>query len=186
MDESIKVEKEKCAQQKPPRSLGRIACEILAGTATGLAVALPVALVIGASAPKGCFAGLAALVYMFFVVPLVYGLGSAVGVYLVGSRGIQTGSFLATLGWGFLTGFFSLLILYISLRLQAVLTTAQSSSLMIVGFVVELQKIVRWVHWAIVLLIPPIVTTFGFNLTRRYKEPVLPRNSGGKYFVSYR
>ena len=180
MKEPIEVENEGQAHQKPPQSLGRIACEILAGMASGLAIALPVAYVIGAGVPEGCFAGLAALLYMFLVVPPVYGLGSAVGVYLVGSRAEQTGSFLATLGWGFLAGLFTLLILYILLRLQTILTAAPPSSIMIVGLVVELQRIFRWARWAIVLLIPPIAATYGFNLTRRYKVPVLSRNSSGK------
>lgn len=179
MDESVNVENKK-KQLKPPRNLIRIAGEILAGMASGLAIALPVAYVIGASVPEGCFAGLAALLYMFLVIPPVYGLGSAVGVYLVGSRAEQTGSFPATSGWGFLAGLFTLLILYILLRLQTILTAAPSSSIMVVGLVVELQRIFRWTRWAIVLLIPPIAATYGFNLTRRYKVSVLPRNSSGK------
>ena len=171
MDESINIANKKQDFQKPPRNIGRIISEILAGIASGFAVALPVAFVIGASVPEGCFAGLAALGYMFLVVPPVYGLGSAVGVYLVGSRGKQTGSFLATLGWDLLAGFIALLILYVSLRLQTMLAVAQSSSLMIVGSMVELQKIIRWVRWVIVLLIPPILATLGFNLTHRYEKP---------------
>jgi len=171
MDESINTANKKQSHPKPPLSVARIVGEILIGMATGLAIALPVAYLIGVSFPQGCFAGLAALVYMFFVVPLVYGLGSAVGVYLVGSRGKQTGSFLATLGCGFLAGFIALIILYVSLRLQTILTMARSSSVMMVGFIVELQKIFRCVCWVIVLLIPPILATLGFNLTRRYKEP---------------
>ena len=42
MNKSINIENEKQTRQKPPLSVGRIVGEILAGTATGFAVALPV------------------------------------------------------------------------------------------------------------------------------------------------
>ncbi len=155
MDESINVEKGKQARQKPPRSVGRIAGEILAGTATGLAVALSVAYVIGARyGQEGCFGGLVALGYLFFAVPPAYGLGGAVGVSLVGNVGKQTGSFLLTLGCGFSGGLIMLVVLVLANRLSDVLIV-----------------ILFWLLLPLVLLIPPIMATLGFNLTRRYKKP---------------
>jgi len=102
MSESINVENKKQNHQKPPRSLGRIACEILAGTALGL-VALRVVYRPVYELFADSFEGILGylLVYVFIFPPL-YGLATAVGVYLVGNIGKQTGSFLATLGWSFL------------------------------------------------------------------------------------
>ncbi len=156
MDEPINVENKTQARQKPPRNLGRIACEILAGAAAGIAVALPAVYVIGALfGQEGCFGGLdVALGYLFFVVPPVYGLGSAVGVYLVGNIGKQTGSFLLALGGGFLGGLIMPVMLPLTNRLSDVLIV-----------------ILFWLLWPLVLLIPPIMATCGFNSRRRYKEP---------------
>lgn len=102
MDESINIANKKQSLQKPPLTPVRIIGEILAGTAMGIAVAVPAVYVIGASSPKGCFAGLVTLGFMFIVIPPLYGIVRAVGVYLVGSIGKQTGSLLLTLGCGFL------------------------------------------------------------------------------------
>ena len=103
---------------------------------------------------EGCFGALVALGPLFLVVPPVYGLGSAVGVYLVGSRGKQTGSFLLTLTCGFSGG----------LIMQAMLPLANYLSDVLI-------VILFWLLWPLVLLIPPILATLGFNLTRRYKQP---------------
>ena len=166
MSESINVEEAKQDHQKPPRNLGRIACEILAGTATELAVALPVAYLIGrADRFQGCFGGIVALGFILFIVPPVCGLACTFGVYLVGTRGNQTGSFLATLGCGFLGGIVMLVMLYVSLILSIVLTL-DSSNVLVYG----IEMIVQWGFRALTLLIPPIMATLGFNLTRRYKN----------------
>jgi len=160
MDESINVENEKRANQKPPLSVTRIACEILAGTAFWI---VPLLLVYGTgmifngkgdSADSGTqLLGLYILGMFIFVFPLYYVIGSTVGVYLVGTRGNQTGSFPATLGFGFLGGLvMTLLALYI--WLGGVMMTV-------------IEKIFIW---KLIVLIGPIMATFGFNLTRRYKD----------------
>ncbi len=151
MNESSNVKNKRQKRQRPPRNLGRIACEILAGMATGFAAAVPVVYVIGASTPEGCFSGFIALGYMLFIVPPVYGLASAIGVYLVGNRGKQTGSLLLTFACGFIGGPVSL----------AYFLMCSSTSLIGVENVI----------WAPVFLFPSIFATLGFNLTRRYKEP---------------
>jgi hypothetical protein len=160
MSESINVENKKQNTQKPPLSLARIACEILAGAVAGFAVAFPLTYVTGivlAGKGKGEYAGVGFMAMFLLVFPPLYVLGSTFGVYLVGSRGNQTGSFLPALGCGFLGGFFMKVMLP---------QVGHLSGVLIVG----VEKIVLWTICVLVLLIPPIVTTFVFNLTRRYKE----------------
>ena len=170
MSESINIENKKQNRQKLPLSVSRIACEILAGTATGLVVALPLACVTGFLLvhEDSCFllvdevSGFAAFGFLAtfaaifaYVFPPLYGLGSAVGVYLLGTRGKQTGSFILTLAGGFLGGLLTLLMISIGINLSD-----------------ELILIVFLLFWSLlVLLIPPILATIGFNRTRRYKEP---------------
>lgn len=159
MDESINVENEKQAHQKPPRNLGRIACEILTGAATASALAYSSLYVVGYGAKiagwgEGCMGGLAVLAIIGCVVPPFYVLGGAIGVYFVGSRGNETGSFLATLG-GSLLGLFVMAILYFYIK---------AAEDMMLG----IEKIVLW---PLVFIAAPIIATLGFNLTRRYKEP---------------
>ena len=160
MSESINVENKKQNRQKPPRSLGRIACEILAGTATGLAVAVPVGYIFRymgrIAASQDCYGGLGFLGMFVIVLPPLYGLASAVGVYLLGSRGKQTGSFLLTLGCGFLGGLVMLVMLTVLYALALVL-------------IVGVERIVLWAIGVLILLIPPILATYGFNLRRRHK-----------------
>ena len=164
MDESITAENKKQDRQKPPRSLARIAGEILAGTATGFIVALPVAYVSGIGVfiafneKESCVGPVLTLLTMVFVCLMLYGPASAIGVYLVGSRGAQTGSFLASLGFGLIGG---------SVMLVMLIPVAFLSAALIVG----VENIVRWTLWVLVWLIPPIFATLGFNLTRRYKQP---------------
>jgi len=159
MDESINVEKEKQAQQKPPRNLVRIACEILTGAATAAAFAYLSLYVVGYGAKSagwggGQMDGLAIVGIMGMVVPPVYVLGGAVGVYFVGRRGNQTGSLLATLG-GCLLGVPVMALLYFYIG---------AAEDMMLG----IEKIVLW---PLVFLAAPIMATLGFNLTRRYKKP---------------
>jgi hypothetical protein len=151
MCESINIENKKQNRQKPPLSVGRIACEILAGTALGL-VALLLVYVAGiVLVEKGEYAVFGFLAIFFIFFPPLYVLGSAIGVYLVGNKGKQTGSFVATLGFGFLGGLFMTVVLFLFL---IVLTQAERVLL------------------APVLLFSPILATYGFNLRRRYKESV--------------
>jgi hypothetical protein len=70
-------------------------------------------------------------------------LGSAIGVYLVGNIGNETGSFLATLGGSILGGGLGLTFVFLS------------------GELLPFP----------LLVCPPIGATIGFNLTRRYKSP---------------
>ena len=180
MDESMSVENEKQSRHKPPRSRRRIAGEILAGMATGFAFAVPVLYVtvyvivraIWGEEKNLGLGGFVVLGFILLAFPMLYGPASAVGVYLVGRRGTQTGSFFATLGWGCLGGLVMLVMLIPVLFLSAAL-------------IVGVENIVRWTLWVLVSLIPPIFATLGFNLTRRYEEPVLPRSSSGKHFVSF-
>jgi len=91
---------------------------------------------------------------MCLAVPSAYGLGCAVGVYFVGSRGKQTGSLLATLG-GSLLGMFvmALLLFYIGAAEKYVVMLGR-------------EKIVLW---PLAFIAAPSVATLGFNLTRRYE-----------------
>jgi hypothetical protein len=157
MDESINVEK-KQNHLKPPLSRPRIACEILAGTATGLAVVPPVYAICCLFVDKDEYAVFEFLGMFVIVCPLLYGLASAVGVYLLGNIGKQTGSFLLTIGYGFLGGLVMLVMLPVLYMLALVL-------------IVGVERIILWAFGVLILLIPPIITTIGFNSTSRYKEP---------------
>ena len=152
MCESVNIENKKQNPQKPPLSVGRIACEILAGLALGL-VARLVVYVIHNVIFHGAEDNLAfGFLLMFF--PPLYVLATAVSVYLVGRIGNQTGSFLATAGGVFLgVPVTALLYLYIG-----------AADYMMLG----IEKIILW---PLVFLAPPIGATLGFNLTRRYKKP---------------
>lgn len=160
MDESIPAEGKKQVAQKPPLSVGRIAAQILAGTI----LCIVVFMLFGMSGFPGSAGDIGdlgvLLIFIIFFSPW-YMIGSALGVYLVGNIGKQTGSFLAALGSGFLGG----LVMFLLFAKELVSLTE--------------EKIVTL---GLMLLIGPIMATIGFNLTRRYKRP---RSSGGKYFVSY-
>lgn len=170
MDESINVENKKQSRQKPPLSVSRIIGEIIAGEATGATAAAIVYMLFymvgqrteveGVGGGSMCDITLLDLVIlgiMIWVVPAVYGLGCTVGVYFVGSRGNQTGLFLATLGFGLIGAFFMLIMLFPVVLLSPAL-------------IVGVENIVRWTLWVLVSFIPPIIATLGFNLTRRYKD----------------
>jgi len=165
MSESITAEDKKQNRQKPPRSVGRIVGEILAGMGMGFVVGLLVGCVEGIVLFHGIGDGATRIAFMATlskVAPPLYGIASAVGVYLVGSRGKQTGSILLTLAFGFLAGLLNLAMLPLANRLPEVLIVILFCSFS-----------------PLVLLAPPIMAALGFNLTRRYKEPVLPRSSSG-------
>ena len=160
MCESLNVENKKQNHLKPPLSVGRIACEILAGTALGL-VALLVVYVTGIVLVHGVednsWLGIEdnswLVGYMGLFFPPLYVLATAVSVYLLGTRGKQTGSLLLTLGGSYLGWYVALLLfVYVS-----------AAGYMMLG----IEKIVLW---PLVFLTAPIIATIGFNLTRRYKE----------------
>lgn len=158
MDESTNTANKKQTRQKPPLSVVRIVGEFVAGTTLGF-VALPVIwgiLIVLFS--KGDFTKSIsqrealgfAIIYISFLPPL-YVLGSAAGVYFVGSRGNETGSLHATLGGGSLGGIITVLLFF-------------SSS----GEIVETIII-----WVLLSMIGTSTATLGFNLTRKYKKPPL-------------
>ena len=156
MCESITAETPKQDHQKPPRSLSRITGEILAGTAMGLVIVLlPVAYGLVANSDGDCFGvgKLIAAVTGFLIIPPVYALANVLGVYLVGSRGNQTGSVLATLGGAFV-GVLVMYLLFVSI-------------FMVGDMMLEIEKIVLW---PLAVFAVPIIATLGFNMTRRYKR----------------
>ncbi|MHC4727654.1 MAG: hypothetical protein ACYS17_10560 [Planctomycetota bacterium] len=154
MSESVNSENKKQNHQKPPLSRRRIACEILAGMALGL-VALLLVYVTGiVLVGKGEYAVPLFLTIFVTVFPPLNVYGSAVGVHLVGSRDKQTGSFLLTLVGSFLGGLVAVVTLFFL-------------------WWMGVGKIVLWAIGVLILLIPPIFATIGFNLTRRYEEPPL-------------
>ncbi len=157
MDESVHVGNNGPAPQKPPLSVGRIAGEILAGTATGCAAAglavLAILFVISASIARSCMP----FEYLFACLGIaLHGPGSAIGVYLVGSMGRQTGSFVSALGYGLLGGL-------VMLPLAAGAAALWS---MLVG----VEKVVV----CSVVLLPPIAATVAFNATRRHRAAPSP------------
>lgn len=165
MDESIKVENKKQKRQKPPLSFIRIAGEILVGTVMGFAIAVPVAYAVAivmlyaiyGAPPEDKNLGLAGfLVFgaMAFSFLILYGPAIVVGVYLVGSRGNQTGSLLATEG-GLLLAVPVIILLFIYKDMAEYKTLG----------------IVETILWVLVFLAPAITATICFNLTRRYKQP---------------
>lgn len=156
MDESVNVEDKKKNRHKPPVSFGGIAGEILAGIGMSFAVMM----LVGCAEGIVFFGGIgdvetriAFMAIFSKVTPAVYGIAGAVGVYLLGSRGNQTGSFLVTLAFGFLAGLLKLAMHPLANRLPEMLTVVLFCS-----------------FGPLVLLVPPIAATIGFNLTRRYRQ----------------
>jgi hypothetical protein len=166
MDESINVENKKQKHQKPPLSFVRIAGEILAGAAFWI---VPLLVIYGTdmifngkgdNTDSGTqLLGLGILVMFFLVFPPLAGLVRAVGVYLVGSIGKQTGSFVLTFLVG---GFLDVLCMFVMFFIIPVL----GSDLIEEGGTIFVSRLV-----VIVLFVPPIFAILAFNLTRRYKEP---------------
>jgi hypothetical protein len=152
---SVNFENRKQNRQKPPLSFGGIAGEILAGIGMSFAVMMLVVCVDGIVFLGGIRNAETRIAFMAVfskVTPGVYGIAGAVGVYLLGSRGNQTGSFLVTLAFGFLAGLFKLAVLALANRLPEMLIVVLSCSFS-----------------PLVLFVPPIAATIGFNLTRRYR-----------------
>ena len=155
MSESVNIENKKQSRQKPPLNPVRIIGEILVGTATGFIITLPVVYVLVARSGGDCFGvgKLIAAAAGFLIVPPLYAIAAASGVYLVGSRGSQTGSFLTTLGGGLL-GVPVTALLYIDVDMAG-------------DMMLGIAKIVLWL---LVFLAVPIMATLCFNLTLRYKK----------------
>jgi len=121
----------------------KIVGEILAGGLGGLAgVVVPLA-VIDFPSSKAEVLG-----YDFLTVFCTYPIGSAIGVYLVGSIGNETGSFAATLG-GSLLG--------------------EVAGIMILEWYSEYVR--SWYTLVPIFLAAPIGATIGFNRTRKYTSP---------------
>lgn len=158
---SINVENKKQNHQKPPLSRRRIAGEILAGTALGLVALLAWKHVAGTLLGGDRTDNWVGLITFFLVSLMLYGPASAVGVYLVGTIGKETGSFPLTLGGAFAGVITMCVMLPLSLEVSGVL-------------IVGVERIVSFAVFAFVLLIPPTMATLGFNLTRRYKKPPSP------------
>jgi hypothetical protein len=149
----VKTERERTKRthrigEKPPVSLARIIGEFLAGGAGGL-TALGVVWILWfllssvAFRHLGEWAEIPVFICLLVVVAVTHSLGSAIGVYLVGNIGNETGSFAATWGYGFLGGIAGIGILCASGRLSVVPELLGTS----IGAII------------------------GFNLTRRYKSP---------------
>ena len=121
----------------------------------GLAFAFPVAHVAGNlfRNENSVFAGIGELFIFTIVFYPLYGHVGAVGVYLVGNIGKQTGPISSTLGWSFLgVAVFGAVLAGPGLFIG--LTRAGPITLLVLG-----------------LLTPPVFATIGFNLKRRYKQP---------------
>ena len=179
---SINVENNRQAHKKPPLSRRRIACEILAGLAVAvpvlfvsayvfaiLAIPLEIELLLIVPPSKvGHDWGPVVMLFLFafFAFPLLYGPASAIGVYLVGSRGKQTGSFSFTLFAGFLGTLVTPITLFGTRALSSVVLSVLGVTLN-----VRSERVVGWACWALVFLTAPIIATIAFNQTRRYQEP---------------
>jgi hypothetical protein len=102
----------------------------------------------------------AAAAAFLFVFPAAYGLGSAVGVYLVGNTGKQTGSFLLTL-YGGLGG--GLIMSFVQVF----------SPFLLAPFFSPGMEEPSYSSVLTILLIPSIAATWGFNFTRQLASPRL-------------
>jgi len=150
------VEPKEQRSEKPPLSGDRIAGEILAGGAGGIAVGFA-GMFIG-SKLAGCRYGLFGRDECSPLGAITggligYPLGSAIGVYCVGNIGNETGSCLATLGGSIL----ALGVLGLGARVILAYTPSDGLS----------QDLAIYCLFAS----PLIGATIGFNLTRRYKSP---------------
>ena len=150
MSESVNIENENQNHHKLPLSIARITCEILAGYALGSISLLLVFFTgfwITGSNELGDFVF---LILFLASSPLLYGIGCASGIYLIGSIGRQTGSFSISLVAGFVAGLVALFLTFCVFRTLTVM-----------------QNLVP----LLLFIIPPIPATICFNLTRRYKKP---------------
>jgi len=135
------------AEAKPPLSEVRIAGELLAGGVGGILGGVGGCLIsiIGAEEDSE-YSGLHTA---FYLAPTGYTLGNAIGVYLVGNIGNETGSFLATLGGSILGLGVGIVVCVLSDDFFSDQEPAAFSTL---------------------VASPSICATIGFNLTRRYNS----------------
>ena len=142
--------------KKPPLNNSRIADKFLAGLAGGTVIALiPAFLFITYYPTKGQSdgnLGLFGIALMYL--PVGYAIGSATGVYLVGNKSNETGSFLASLCGSLLVGLGVLGAIFLFRGL--------------LGFI-------SVVFIPVVLFGEPIVAIIIFNRTRKYKSSATPR-----------
>ena len=137
---------------KPHLSLMTITCELLAGLIGAIIGVAPILSLLYQEARHGELGEFAGL--ELFALVWTYPFGgfiTAIGVYLAGSAGNQTGSF-----WAALAG--------TALGVAAVFAVA-------VGAIAGDCSIVGGAMFAIGLAAPVLGATIGFNLTRRYKSP---------------
>jgi len=162
MGEPITADDNKQGVQKPLLSLPRIACEIFAGVGAGFVAAVPVACLLAMGSGGDCFGvgKLLAAATGLVIIPPVYALAAAVGVYLIGSRGNQTGSFLLTLCGGIVGG----LGMFLLLPVAALLLSEDTDSISVLLL-------------AFASLIPAVAATYGFNLRRAYEVPAVHGSS---------
>ena len=164
MDEPMTADKKKQKRQKPPLNRLRIAGEILAGATLCIVALLAVCgtgIVLFGNFKTGSVGQLEALGFLALFVsvfPPLYVLGSAVGVYLVGSIGKQKGSLLATLGGSLVGGIVIVILVFTGGDGAKSIGTAE-----------------KVVIWGFLSLIGPVMAAIGFNLTRRYKKLPSPR-----------
>jgi len=132
------------AETKPPLSAGRIAGEILVGGIGGTAgVLVPISWGHSKSTNDefGCYFFMSGC-----IVSITYPLASAIGVYLVGNIGDESGSFFATLAGSFLGGLVGMITWAWSLEHE------------------DWQTVIPGFFAA------PLGATIGFNLTRKYNK----------------
>jgi hypothetical protein len=130
--------------EKPPLNVGRVIAEILVGSILGG--------VIGTLFPGGL-----TLLWLNFLSGFV---GGSAGIYFVGTRGNQTGSFLATWIGGILG----------ILGAVTVSTVVGFASRILLRSALQrsLESVV-----IIIVFLPVLGATIGFNMTRRYKSPAV-------------
>ena len=155
------IERKKQSEEKPPLSKKRIFGEILAGGGLGVVGGLA-----GGLAGLGIGSLLArdeediGLIVGFFLgASIGYPIGSALGVYIVGDTGDETGSFVATL-CGSLLG--------ASLSYAAILLR-----------ILPGKPLLDYISF---FAIPPILACIGFNMTRRYKS----KSTSGSALLNFR
>lgn len=149
------AENEEREDGKPNLNAIRIGGEFLAGGVAGITAALaPVPVMYKIFRDKEA-EGASVGIYLGCTLAITYPLGNALGVYLVGNIGDESGSFLATLAGS-----------YIGELVGAVLFMQVMGS----------EGDMHWLHVIKPFLAAPIGATIAFNLTRKYKSSA---NSNG-------
>jgi MFS family permease len=143
----LSADSNKTKYKKPPLNIRKIAGELLAGIAGGIIIGSISAFLFNIYYHEELWTRLRTAL-MYPPIAVGYLLGSAIGVYLVGNIGKETGSFKYTLGGSLLIGLWVFGII-ISLSTGIDLST-------LIGSIASL----------LVFVSVPIVI---FNLTRRYK-----------------